>query len=197
MLWIGLTGGIAAGKSTATGLIKSLGLPVVDADLISRDLTKINKEGYRQIINFFGTEILDDKLNLNRKKLAEIVFNDTSQKEALEKILHPLIRKEVENQRNELISNGNKLAFYDVPLLFEKNMETQFDKVVLIWVSPRVQITRLMSRDDISEASAKHKIQQQIDINQKVPLANYCIDNSTTLFDLELQIKHLIARLRS
>ena len=132
MKWTGLTGGIATGKSTAKKLIESLGIPVVDADQISHKLSEVGAAGYTQIVSHFGHSILNSDLTINRKKLGKIIFSDSSLKLKLESILHPLVQTEVRVQRETHRLNGAKLCFYDVPLLFEKKLWSDFDATVLM-----------------------------------------------------------------
>ena len=195
MKWIGLTGGIATGKSTAAGLIRNLEIPVIDADQISRQLSEIGKPGYEQIVTCFGQDILQNDLTIDRKKLAEIVFNNSEFKNRLENILHPLIKNEVQLKKNEYQKNNVSFCFYDVPLLFEKKMEDNFDFTVLIWCDQQTQIERLKVRDNLVDEEIALRFKNQLSMIEKVKKANYCIDNSGVQKDLEKQIKKLVRTL--
>jgi dephospho-CoA kinase len=197
MIWTGLTGGIASGKSAAKKLIEGLGFPVIDADQISHQQSEVSSVGYRQIVSHFGQEILKPDLSLDRTKLAKIIFTDQSQKVVLENILHPLIQAEVQRQKSNYMLSGAKLCFYDVPLLFEKKLQNQFDVVLLIWCDYKTQIQRLMKRNSLSEDEAKIRIKNQMKLNEKVKLANYCIDNSSDIEDLSRQLNHFILNILS
>lgn len=195
MKWTGLTGGIATGKSTAKKLIEGLGYPVIDADQISHELTAVGESGYRKILSHFGHDIINADRSLNRQKLGQIIFSDEAQKIALEGLLHPLIRERVIEQREEHRKSGAKLCFYDVPLLFEKKLWSDFDATVLIWCDARTQLERLMQRNGLDESSAQLRIANQLNMIEKVKLADYCVDNSTTITDLEKQLKWLLPKL--
>lgn len=195
MKWTGLTGGIATGKSTAKKLIEGLGFPVVDADQISHMLTGIGAEGYQKVLSQFGKDILAEDLSLDRKKLATLVFNDMKKKEQLEAILHPLIQQEVLLQKSQHQKAGVQLCFYDVPLLFEKNLAAQFDYSILIWCDAQAQVQRLMSRNKFSLEDAMLRIKNQLPLIEKVSRADYCVDNSGGMADLEKQLKYLIYQL--
>lgn len=192
MKWTGLTGGIATGKSTARKLIQGMGFAVVDADEISYQLSSLKGKAYPEIVSHFGKSILSIDQSIDRKKLGQIVFNDQKSKKVLEEILHPLIRTEVNNQKELLIKRGDKLAFYDVPLLFEKDLQKNFDSTVLIWCDPQTQINRLMLRNQLTHEEAVARISNQIPLIQKIKWADHCVDNSGSLEDLEKQIHKLL-----
>jgi dephospho-CoA kinase len=196
MKWTGLTGGIATGKSTAKKLIEGLGYPVVDADQISHRLTEPGGLGYHGIVSQFGREILvENSDRIDRKKLAAKVFSSLPQREILENILHPLIQKQVHHERELHKLNSHKICFYDVPLLFEKNLQSQFDTTLLIWCDPATQLQRLMNRNGLTEDEARIRIGNQMSMVEKVKLANHCIDNSGDENDLEKQLKRLLPTL--
>lgn len=195
MKWTGLTGGIATGKSTAKKLIEGLGAPVIDADEISHRLTGVGQAGYTAVVSHFGNQVLQKDQTLDRKKLGQIVFSDSEQKLALENILHPLIRSEVIRQREQHEKSGAAVCFYDVPLLFEKQLWNDFDATVLIWCDPRIQLERLMRRNNFSESEAQLRISNQIDLIEKVRMATYCVDNSGDTEDLKNQLSRLLQRL--
>jgi dephospho-CoA kinase len=196
MKWTGLTGGIATGKSTAKKLIESLGFPVIDADQISHSLTEPGALGYHGILSQFGRDILiDGSERIDRKKLAARVFASLPQREILENILHPLIQKEVQNQRELHKSGSHKICFYDVPLLFEKNLQSQFDTTLLIWCDPVTQLNRLMKRNGLSEEEARLRMGNQMSLVEKVKRADFCVDNSGDEADLEKQLKRLLPNL--
>lgn len=179
MKWIGLTGGIATGKSSVARLIESRSYKVIDADHISHRLTKVGMPAYDHIIQTFGEEILQNDLQLDRKKLGQIIFENSEKKIALESILHPLIQEEVQVQKQRELQKGAHMCFYDVPLLFEKNLETQFDEVWVVWCDFDTQIDRLKKRNNLTVEEALLRINNQWPLPVKVKKADYCIDNST------------------
>jgi dephospho-CoA kinase len=195
MKWIGLTGGIATGKSTVQKLIESLGVACIDADLISHQLTEVNHIGYHQVVNLFGSEILNSDLTLNRKKIAEIVFNNLENKKKLENVLHPLIQDEVQKQKTNYEILKHPICIYNVPLLFENHLKDQFDKIVLIWCDPETQLKRLQNRNQLSLKEAQMRIDSQLPLSIKASQSNFCIDNSTDLNDLKIQVENLFKTL--
>ncbi len=195
MKWIGLTGGIATGKSTAKKLIEGLGYPVIDADIISHDITNIGREGYSKIVSHFGKQILHEDRSLNRKALGQIIFNNLQKRLELENILHPIIQTEVRRQKQDYASKHHKICFYDVPLLFEKDLHKNFDLVVLVWCDPVVQKLRLMARNQLTDAEAQSRLSSQSEMSYKVKNSHICLDNSTDLKGLEKQVENFLRRL--
>lgn len=197
MKWTGLTGGIATGKSTAKKLIEGLGFPVIDADLVSHEVTKTHQIGYQKIVSQFGSGILNSDLSIDRKKLASIIFNDLQQKQTLEAILHPLIQQEVQKQKEFYQQQNAKICFYDVPLLFEKNLVSQFDFNILVWCNSQTQLQRLMKRNNLTKEEALLRIKNQMNLIDKVKQAQFCLDNSGEESDLKKQIVKLVEKLIS
>lgn len=192
MKWIGLTGGIATGKSTAKKLIEGLGHPVIDADFISHELSRTGNVGYQKIVSHFGNMVLNPDQSLNRKKLGQIVFNDVEQRRNLENILHPLIQDEVARQRAGYAQQKIKLCFYDVPLLFEKKLQKNFDLVILVWCDPVLQKARLAARNQLSEEEVQSRLASQMPMSFKIKNSNFCLDNSTDVNGLERQLRNLL-----
>ena len=170
--------GIASGKSSVARLIESLGHPVIDADRISHEISRRNGEAYPEIINNFGTDILNPDLEIDRKKLGQIIFQDPIQKKKLENILHPLIQQKVQKLKVKFQDEGRAIAVYDVPLLYENAMHDQFDQVILVWCPEPIQIERLMQRNHLSREEAVLRIQNQKPFIDKVQKSHFCIDNS-------------------
>ena len=195
MKWIGLTGGIATGKSAAKKLIEGLGYPVIDADELARLVAQPDHLGYEKILDHFGEAILNPDRSVNRSALGEIIFSDVNQRILLESLLHPLIQQEVQKLKNLYAGQKHILCFYDVPLLFEKNLAAQFDSTILVWCDEQTQKVRLMKRNQLNDEQALLRIRSQIRLAEKLPLATYCLDNSTHLASLELQIKNLVFKL--
>lgn len=192
MKWIGITGGIATGKSTVSRLVESRGYKVIDADRISHQLTMMGAEGYHQIVNTFGESILDSQLKIDRQKLADIVFNQPSEKLRLEGILHPLIKQKVSEIKAEEALKKTEFLFYDVPLLFENNLKSDFDLVITVWCDESIQIKRLMNRNQLTLSQAEARLRSQFPLIEKVQKADYCIDNSGPEVDLLFMVDHLL-----
>lgn len=196
MNWIGLTGGIATGKSTVARLIEGRGFPVIDADQISHQLSQPGEAGYHGILSHFGTSLLNSEKQIDRQKLGALIFADVGHKTALENILHPLIQVEVKKRREEHLQKGHALCFYDVPLLFEKNLESQFASTVMVWCNPAQQLERLMKRNGLTQEQAVLRIGNQMSLLDKVRRANHCLDNSGDAADVAQQLDILLARLQ-
>lgn len=179
MMVVGLTGGIAAGKSTATDYLRSLGAVIIDADKISRELVDTDSPALAEIIAVFGREILDDSGCLNRKRLAERIFNSAIERDKLNSILHPRIIREIEKRVAYYRTKSDvPLIVLDAPLLLELGMQSMVDEVWVVAVSSEVQLARLMERDDINIEAARDRIACQMPLVDKIQLADRVIDNS-------------------
>ncbi len=168
---IGLTGGIASGKSTVASILMGKGYRVIDSDNISREVVKAGKPAYNDLINCFGKHILNRDGSLNRKKLGDLVFTDEKLLQVLNNITHPYIFKELINQIN-LECNNNKTIFVDIPLLFENYHELIkqgiiFDEIWLVYVDEKTQLDRLMLRNNLKEKQAINRINAQIPLEIK------------------------------
>lgn len=195
MIWVGLTGGIASGKSTVAGILAQSGYEVVDADFLAREVVKSQSSGFEKIVKLFGRTIVQADGELDRKKLGDIVFSDPQKRLELENITHPLIQKRVEEIKKNIEKRGDALAFYDVPLLFEKKLEKNFDAIVVVASSQEQQIQRLMKRNNLEQGQAKARIQAQIPIEAKVKLTEYVIWNSGSLEDLTQKTLECVKKL--
>ncbi|GFN34467.1 dephospho-CoA kinase [Tepidimicrobium xylanilyticum] len=192
---IGLTGGIATGKSTVSNILRELGYEVIDADIIARQMVEIGKPAYEEIINVFGKNILDDKGNINRKELASIIFRDFLMRKRLNDIVHPFVFREISRQINE--HKDQRVIFVDVPLLIEeldkfKEYEIAFDEIWLVYVDENTQLNRLIKRDKMSKEEGLRKIRAQMPIDEKRKYATRIIDNSKDLISLRRQVLRII-----
>ena len=195
MRWIGLTGGIASGKSTVSRMLLDKGYPVVDADQLARDVVKAGTDGHREVVAAFGSDAVSESGELDRKKIGEIVFHDRSKLTLLEGIIHPRVRALAIEQREALAKQGHAAAFYDVPLLFEKQMQDLFDLVVVVTCIPDLQLKRVMQRDQLTQDAAQARINSQMPISQKVNLADEVILNNNSLSDLGQAVDGFLSRL--
>lgn len=175
---IGLTGGIASGKSTVSKYLISKELDVIDADLISRDIYKVGEIAYKMVVQEFGKEILNDDLTINRKKLGQIVFNNIQKLEKLNRITHPIIFEEIKKRIDEILKMNKKICIVDAALLFESDWYKICDIKWLVYVDKKTQIKRLVERDKISEADAIKRIDAQMPLEQKLKLSDFIINNS-------------------
>lgn len=198
MKWYGLTGGIGTGKSTVTGILRDFGLAVVDADAISRELTSPHSFILEKLTSEFGAGILNVRGELDRNLLGKVVFANAEQRSKLENILHPEIQKIVQIKKRELTKAGERVAFYDVPLLFEKKLESQFDKIMVVFCSPEQQFERVKNRNpQLSDSEVLKRIAAQIPIEQKKKGADYLIDNSRDLEFLKQQVQSVVHQIRA
>ncbi len=183
---IALTGGIATGKSTVCSLLKLHGFLTIDADKIAHMLLDLH---HIKIAQMFGEKYVENGKVL-RKELGKIIFSNEEEKLKLEAFIHPLIKKEIIKEA-AIFEKQNKPYFIDIPLFFEK-MHYPIPKSLVIYTPNKLQITRLMKRDNINEEDAKLKISNQMDIEKKKALANLIIDNSKSLRDLQREVERII-----
>lgn len=196
MKWIGLTGGIATGKSTAAKLLRDLGLPVIDADQLARDVVSPGSDGLKAVIESFGEELLNQDGGLDRKALGRIVFTSDEQLEKLESLLHPLIESKRAEEKRRLESENVEMAFYDVPLLFETDMQDEFDKIILIYADQDTQVQRMKERDQLSEAEILQRIKSQIPIEEKKKKSDFVVINSGSIADLKNQLVQVVSEIK-
>lgn len=197
MKWLGLTGGIASGKSEVTRILNQKGIPVVDADQVAREVVIPGSQGLSQVVKAFGPTILNPDGSLDRTKLGKLVFSNTSQLKQLETILHPLIQARVKKLRHQLEEKQVSVAFYDVPLLFEKSLQAQFDGVLVVWCQPAQQLKRLMLRDGLSESQAQSRLDLQLPIDQKKSRSDWVIDNSGSADLLPGKVSEILQKINS
>lgn len=190
---IGLTGGIASGKSTVSRMMRELGLPVIDADQVARKVVEPGQPAWKEIKEQFGEEVLLPDGSLNRKKLAEIIFHDEEKRQLLNRITHPHIRREMDRQTEEALKK-HKVVVLDIPLLFEGGRADEMDKVLVVYVPEDVQVRRLMERDEISEEYARQKIASQMPLEEKKKRADAYIDNSKSLDETRRQLLSILKR---
>jgi dephospho-CoA kinase len=190
-LVVGLTGGIASGKSTVADMIKQMGIEVIDADIEARRAVEIGETAYVQIVTYFGEEILNDNRTINRTKLGEIIFNDSQKRQKLNEIVHPEVRRRMNEKKEAAILRGDKVVVLDIPLLFESGLTHMVELVLLVYVEEEVQLHRLMSRNQLTEEEALARIRSQMPITEKVKLADKVINNNGTVEQTQKQMKDL------
>lgn len=192
---IGLTGGIASGKSTVSSLLKEKGFTVIDADIAARAVVMPGQPALLKIVEVFGSVILALDGTLNREKLGSIIFHDESKRKQLNDIVHPAVRAWMLSEKNNAIEAGHETIIFDIPLLFESKLTWMADRTLLIYVEPAVQLKRLMDRNGYTEQEAAARIQSQMPINEKKALADDIIDNSGTIEKTIEQLSNWITRL--
>lgn len=189
---IAITGSIATGKSTVSKYLIQQGYPVIDTDIISRVVVEKGTVGLERLKENFGEDIIQADGTLNRKALGNIVFNDAASKEKLNQILHPLISKESKERMAAYKEEGHSLIFVDIPLYYEVDIDIPTDAVWLVYVSPDIQLERLMKRNQIGEEDARQLISNQISIQDKAKWSEIVIDNSNTPEETHKQIDQLL-----
>src|SRR5690625_199554 len=193
-LIIGLTGSIGTGKSLIANKFRDLNIPVVDADLIAREVVEPGKETYVSIVEKFGEQILHEDGTLNRKALGNIVFKDEAKRKELNDIIHPAIRKEMVRQRDEWVEKGAQCVVLDIPLLYEGGLTHFVDKVIVVFVEPEIQLQRIIARDQCTEEEAQNRINAQIPVAEKAAKADAIIDNNSTKEKSYRQLEAILAK---
>jgi dephospho-CoA kinase len=190
---IGLTGGIASGKSTVSNYLIDKGYYVIDADIIAREVVEKGSLGLDRIANTFGGSIIKKNGTLDRKKLRKIVFNDQQALKQLENITHPLIIDKIRENLKALVNNDAiSLVFLDCPLLFEMSLESIVDEIWLISTTVANQISRIVERDETDSKEAKKIIDQQMSLNEKIKKSDVIINNNSTIDELKSKIDLLL-----
>ncbi len=174
---IGLTGGIASGKSTVASFFKAQNIPVIETDQIAKTVLSPGSDAYDRVVQHFGEAILLSEGIINRKALGERIFKNESERETLNQIVHPEVRTITQSKVDVLKKEGHDLIVIDVPLLFEAGFDQDVDSTLVISVPKEIQIERLMARDGIDKAYALKKINAQIPLKEKRQRADYVIDN--------------------
>ncbi|KAG6837740.1 hypothetical protein H0H93_003542 [Arthromyces matolae] len=201
MLVIGLTGGIATGKSSVAKLLKAKQIQIVDADVLARVVVQPGTKALKKIVKEFGTEILLQDGNLDRKKLGEVVFNDEEKRKKLNAIVHPAVRWAILQRVMRLWMNSEKYCVIDVPLLIESGLWRWMGQVIVVYSlrasssSADIQLQRLMNRDNSTREEALSRINAQIPIAEKVAYADYVIDNSGTPQELSAHVDAYVEKL--
>lgn len=191
-LVIGLTGGIASGKSTVSQMIKEKGIRVVDADIIAKEAVSKGAPALHQIVQTFGEEVLLPNGELNRQQLGAIIFSDEEKRKKLNAIVHPEVRKEMLEQRDEGVSNNETFVVLDIPLLFESKLEGLVDRIIVVYTTPDLQLSRLMNRNDLSEEEALKRIHSQQPLEEKCQKADRVIENTKDLAFMRKQLENIL-----
>lgn len=190
--FLGLTGGIASGKSTADDFFKKENIPIIDSDLIVHQIMEVGQNGYNAVVAYFGTNILNDDQTINRRQLGEIVFSDKAKLKKLNELTHPLVHQEIKLQMEQYSLEKEKLVVIDVPLLFESGFESLCDGVLVISISPELQIKRLMKRNNFTKKEALARIDNQMPLSEKEKRATYVVTNIGKISDLEEKLSDLL-----
>lgn len=198
MYKLGLTGGIATGKSTVSKYLQAeKNVPVIDADLIAHQITAPGQPALKEIAKAFGTGMVSFDGQLNRKKLGGLVFNDSDAREQLNQITHPRVYAEFERQLTELESQGVPLVVLDIPLLFESNQGMAYDGIALVTIDEKTQLKRLMNRNQLDEPEAWNRIHAQMTLAKKQAMTDFLIDNSSTFAHTYAQVDAMLEAVKS
>lgn len=187
MTVLGLTGGIATGKSTADRIFEKYGFPVVDGDLVAREIVEIGKPALKKIVDTFGLELLLPNGGLNRQKLGQLIFHDETKRQQLNALLDPYLRQEILSQIKKAQADS-PLVVADIPLLFEAGYQQYMNQIAVVYLPKKEQIKRLMARENLTEQAAAEKIASQLPIDEKCQQADVVFDNQGSILALEQQI---------
>ena len=194
---IGLTGGVGSGKTTVAELFREEGIPVVDADRISREITSPGSPAYTDIVRTFGEIILQPDGRIDRKRLGAIVFSDAGKRAELEAITHPRIGEGIRKAITSLASKGHMIVLVEAALIHEKERTGMFEAVIGVRCEPHLQVERIMSRDGIPREEVEKIVSSQMDPEEKARASDYVIDNSGDLAATRAQVKKLAESLRT
>jgi len=192
MLWMGLTGSIGSGKSTVSEILRTKNWPVIDADHLAKEVVQADSTGEAKVLKAFGPIVADAQGRLDRKKMASVVFSDSEKLSLLESIVHPLVQEKTKQGRADLERAGYALAFYDVPLLFEKKLEAQFDGLVVVFADLETCIRRVMARSAWTREEATSRIRTQLSVEEKIKKSHWVVRNNGTRQELVVEVDKLI-----
>jgi len=193
-LVIGLTGGIASGKSTVSNMFKEMDITVVDADVEARLAVMKGEPAYLKIIDEFGEEILLANGEIDRQKLGSIIFHQEEKRQILNETVHPEVRKRMRDQVEKAIKNSEEVVVLDIPLLFESKLTYMVDKTLLVYVNDETQLKRLIERNNLSVEDAGARIRSQMPLSDKIRLADAVIDNNGSIADTKNQLHDILTQ---
>lgn len=189
---IGLTGSIASGKSTVSRMLSKWEYPIVDADLVARQVVEPGSRTLQEIVAVFGDEVLHEDGTLNRSKLGDLIFNDPASRKKLNDVIHPAIRKEMLKQRDAYVEQGHEIVIMDIPLLFESKLLNFADKILVVSVTEEIQLQRLMQRNNLTEKEARARISSQLPLSLKEKGADAVIYNNGTIEETAQQLRLIL-----
>lgn len=190
---IGLTGGIATGKSTVAQLLSAHGFKIVDADVAARKAVEKGSEGLQQVREVFGDAAITESAEMDRAYVGEQIFYDSALREKLNAIVHPKVRDIMNAEKEQYLAEGHNVIM-DIPLLYENKLEDTVDEVWLVYASESIQVDRLMARNDLSLEDAKARVYSQISIDKKSRMADVVIDNLGTTLELKQNVEKLLIK---
>ncbi|MEO7861595.1 MAG: dephospho-CoA kinase [Nitrospirales bacterium] len=179
MILVGLTGGVATGKSTVAKMFKQCGAIVIDADKLAHEVVKPGKPAWREIVKTFGKTVLNADSTLNRRELGAVVFRNQTKRRQLERIIHPRVAREQAGLTRQAARKDPKaVVIYDVPLLFEVGIDKRVDIIIVVTADRETQIARLKKRNGLSRADAIQRIKSQMPLSKKIRLADIVVDGT-------------------
>lgn len=184
---LGITGGIASGKSTVVNVFRSYDFPIVDGDVVARRVVEPETPGLLALVNVFGDSIITPEGTLDRKKLGSLIFQDETERKKLNQTLEPFIRSEIDRQI-EIAKKNSPLVIADIPLLYESDYKKQMDAVAVVYTDQSTQLKRLMARNQLSEVEAMNRINSQMSLEEKKQLADIVFDNRGSLDETADQV---------
>ena len=198
MLRVGLTGGIASGKSLAMSCFCKQGACPIDADALSLDLVKPGKEGWKRIKKHFGDDVIRENGTVDRVKLGRIIFSDDEKRGLLNHLLHPLIIDEIKIKLKQIAEKDPmSIAVVELPLLIECGLQNDFDNIVVVMTTRATQLKRLMERNSLSRKEAEERLNAQMDLYEKKKYADYIIENNATKEEVEKQVKAMYCLMKT
>ncbi len=195
-LIVGLTGGIATGKSTVSRMFSEKDIPVLDADRYAKAELAQDTPSYEALVELLGEEILTPSKEINRNKLARRIFKDASMRQKVNDIIHPRVKRRMKREIEHLEKSGEPIVVLDVPLLFETDFHELVDVSVLVYARQKDQIDRLVAREKIDESYARQKIKAQMPLSRKRELADFVIDNSKSILDTRKSFDRVLNRIK-
>lgn len=192
MLSVGLTGGIACGKSTVAEMFVRLGAYLIDLDKLAHEVQEPGAPAWRKIIDYFGNDVVGDDQKIDRNKVAAIVFNQPEKLKALNDIVHPSVYEEWQARLKSIITcDPRAIILSDIPLLFEARMQSLFDVTIVVMIPPAEQIVRLMARNGMTKEEARKRIKNQMPIGDKAGLADIVINNQSSIADTRKRVQEV------
>ncbi|MFB6467728.1 dephospho-CoA kinase [Cytobacillus sp. Hz8] len=189
---VGLTGGIASGKSTVSNMLKKRGYTIIDADLEARLAVEKGEPAYFEIIEYFGEDVLLDDGSIDRAKLGSIIFHDEEKRLKLNSIVHPAVRKRMLKKKEQALACGEKLIVLDIPLLIESKLTSMVEKIILVYVDEETQLKRLIARNQYTEEEAQARMNSQMPLKEKIPFADKVINNNGLIEETEAQLSQIL-----
>lgn len=195
---IGLTGGIATGKSTVSEMLKKNGAHIIDFDVLSRVVVEPDLPAWKDIVDFFGESVLNEDRTLNRTRLGEIVFDDEEKRRQLQGFIYPRLFEEYSRRVEEIReTDPEAIIIVDVPLLIEIRLQHMFEKIIVVYAPEEQQLRRLIERDGFSREDAEKRLQAQMPIEEKLKHADYVIHNTGSLEDTEIEVGKILQEIQA